>query len=56
MQNFIETENIANFKERLKWEVDSTLRATLTQLLAEEEAKRGARIRTREAISRNTGA
>ena len=49
MENYIETQNIAKFKARLKSEADPVLRATLTQLLAEEEAKHAARIKTRQA-------
>jgi hypothetical protein len=44
MQNFIEAQNIAKFKTRLQSETDPTVRAMLTLLLAEEEAKHALRI------------
>ena len=44
VQNFIETQNIAMFKARLENEVDPVTRATLIQLLVQEEAKHAARI------------
>jgi hypothetical protein len=50
MDDFIETENIARFKTILKTEADPDRRTTVTRLLADEEAKRAARI---EAARRN---
>ena len=44
MQNFIENLNIARFKTRLACESDPAVRATLTQLLEEEEAKHALRV------------
>jgi predicted phosphatase len=44
LATFIETENIAYFKQLLKTEAHPDKRRILTQLLAEEEAKRAARI------------
>jgi predicted phosphatase len=48
LANFIETENIAYFKQLLKTEAHPDKRAVLIQLLKEEEAKRDARIKARE--------
>ena len=39
MQDFVERTNIANFKERLETETDSTKRAILIKLLTAEETK-----------------
>ena len=44
MQNFIEIQNIAKFKARLRIETEAGTRNVLMQLLAEEEAKHEARI------------
>ena len=44
MQNYIEAQNIAKFKARLQTETDAGTRTILLQLLADEEAKRDARI------------
>ena len=44
VQNFIETQNIAMFKAQLEKEANPVTRATLIQLLLQEEAKRAARI------------
>ena len=44
MQNFIEIQNIAKFKARLRIETEAGIRKVLMQLLAEEEAKQEARI------------
>lgn len=44
MDDFIETENIARFKTILETEVNPDRRTMVTRLLAEEEAKRAARI------------
>ena len=43
LADFIETENIAYFKTLLGNETDPVKRATLTGLLADEQAKRAAR-------------
>jgi hypothetical protein len=45
LADFVETENIAYFKTLLEKETDPLKRATLTRLLADEEAKRSARTR-----------
>ena len=44
MQNFIESQNIAMFKVRLKDETDPAVRVILTRLLKEEEAKHAVRV------------
>lgn len=44
MEDFVETENIARFKTILETEVNPDRRTIVTRLLAEEEAKRAARI------------
>jgi hypothetical protein len=44
MQNYIESQNIANFRERLRIETDAVKQKILHRLLAEEEAKYAARI------------
>jgi hypothetical protein len=45
MQNYIESQNIANFKERLRMEIDPVKQKILLQLLADEMAKYAARIK-----------
>jgi hypothetical protein len=44
MQNYIESQNIANFKERLGMETDPVKQKILRQLLADEMAKYAARV------------
>lgn len=44
MQNFIENQNIAKFRTRLQSETDPAVRAVVTLLLAEEEAKHALRV------------
>jgi hypothetical protein len=44
MQNYIESQNIANFKERLGMETDPVKQEILRQLLADEMAKYAARV------------
>ena len=44
LADFVETEKIARFGTLLEKETDRHKRATLTRLLADEEAKRAARI------------
>jgi hypothetical protein len=45
MQNYIESQNIANFRERLRMEADPVKHKILLQLLADEMAKCAARIK-----------
>jgi hypothetical protein len=42
MQNYIASQNIANFKERLRTETDTAKQKILRQLLADEIAKHAA--------------
>ena len=44
MQNYIESQNIANFKELLRTETDAVKQKILLQLLADEIAKYTARV------------
>jgi hypothetical protein len=44
MQNYIESQNIANFKERLRMETDPGKQKILLRLLADEMAKYAARV------------
>jgi hypothetical protein len=44
MQNYIESQNIANFKERLRMETDPIKQKILRRLLADETAKYAARV------------
>ena len=50
LADFVETENIAYFRTLLEKEADPVKRATLTRLLADEEAKRAARIEAARKI------
>lgn len=43
MQNYIESQNIANFREQLRQETDPVKQKVLRQLLADEMAKYAAR-------------
>jgi hypothetical protein len=43
MQNYIESQNIANFREQLRLETDPVKQKILRQLLADEMAKYAAR-------------
>jgi hypothetical protein len=45
MQNYIESQNIANFRERLRMEADPNKQKILLRLLADEIAKYAARIK-----------
>jgi hypothetical protein len=45
MQDYIESQNIANFRERLRMEADPVRQKILLQLLADETAKYAARIK-----------
>ena len=44
MQTYVETQNIAKFEARLQAETDAGTRTILMRLLADEKAKRVARI------------
>ena len=44
MQNYIESQNIANFKERIRMKTDPVKQNILLRLLADEMAKYAARV------------
>jgi hypothetical protein len=44
MQDYIESQNIANFKERLRMETDPVKQKILLRLLTDETAKYAARV------------
>jgi hypothetical protein len=47
MQDFIERQNIAHFKDLLKTETDPARRGVVLKLLAEEETKQSSHVKTR---------
>ena len=54
MEKFIETQNIEAFRNRLQTEIDPVTRATLIQLLMQEEAKLATLI-TAERLNQGRG-
>jgi hypothetical protein len=48
VENFIERQNIAHYMDLLKVETDPTKRATLRNLLTEEEAKQENPVKSRD--------